>query len=304
MYQPRKPSTGFFLDIRGLRTFVRSWGMEGEPPLVLLHGGQDASPTFQFMVDQFRLAWRILAPDWRGHGKTAHAPQGYWFPDYIADIDAILEALVPGGPVPLVGHSLGGNAACLYAGLRPERVSRLISLDGFGLPDRTPSDAPAQLKRWLGSWREPPPAHKAYASIGEMAARLRQANPRLGEAKSLFLAAELSERRADGGHVWAFDPRHRAPFATLHRKAEWAACAAAIRAPTLFIGSDSPFPPALGKEPGGLQSRIAAIPGAGFERIAGASHNLHHDEPERVAALVERFLSVCSVQQLHLPAQP
>jgi pimeloyl-ACP methyl ester carboxylesterase len=291
VYQPRKRSRSRFAVVRGLSHHIRLWGPETGGPLILLHGGQDTSPTFQFMVDCFERDWRIVAPDWRGHGKSARAPQGYWFPDYLADLDAILEALVPGGPVPLVGHSLGGNAACIYAGLRPERVSRLVSLDGFGLPDRNPSDAPAQLRRWLAGWREPPPVQKAYASVEAMAARLRQANPRLDEAKSLFLAAELSERLEDGRFVWAFDPRHRAPFATLHRKAEWAACLAAVRAPTLFIGSDKPFPRALGEEPGGLPSRIAAIPRAAFERIAGASHNLHHDEPERVAALVERFLT-------------
>jgi pimeloyl-ACP methyl ester carboxylesterase len=290
MYRPRKPSSGFFLNIRGLRSFVRTWGTEGEP-VVLLHGGQDASPTFQFIVDCFQRDWRIVAPDWRGHGKSERAGQGYWWPDYVADLDAILEALFPGGPVPLVGHSLGGNMACLYAGLRPERVSRLVSLDAFGLPDRDPADAPLQLKRWLASWRDPPPAHKAYASVEEMAARLRQANPRLDEAKSVFLASELSERREDGGLAWAFDPRHRSPFATLHRKAEWAACLAQVRAPALFVAAHRPLPAALGDEPGGLQARAGAIPGARFERFAGTSHNLHHDEPERVAALVERFLA-------------
>jgi pimeloyl-ACP methyl ester carboxylesterase len=104
-------------------------------------------------------------------------------------------------------------------------------------------------------------------------------------------ASRRSERQEDGSLVWAFDPRHRAPFATLHRKAEWAACLAAVSAPTLFIGSDMPFPRALAAELGGLPSRIAAIQGAAYEHIAGASHNLHHDEPERMAALVERFLS-------------
>ena len=192
--------------------------------------------------------------------------------------------------MPLVGHSLGGNAACIYAGLRPERVSRLISLDGFGLPDLGPQAAPAQLQRWLAGWREPLPPHKTYAAVADMAARLRQANPRLDEAKSLFLASELSERLPDGRYTWDFDPRHRAPFATLHRRAEWAACLALVRAPTLFIGSDLPFPPALRDEPEGLAARAAAIPGARFERIAGAGHNLHHDEPEAVARLVEGFL--------------
>jgi pimeloyl-ACP methyl ester carboxylesterase len=243
------------------------------------------------MVDCFERDWRIVAPDWRGHGKSERAPQGYWFPDYLADLDAILEQLFPGRPVPLVGHSLGGNAACTYAGLRPERVSRLVSLDGFGLPDLGPQAAPAQLQRWLAGWREPPPPHKTYASVAEMAARLRQANRRLDEAKSLFLASELSERLAGGRFTWDFDPLHRAPFATLHRKAEWAACLALVRAPTLFIGSDLPFPPALRDEPQGLAARAAAIPAARFERIAGTGHNLHHDEPEAVARLVEGFLS-------------
>ena len=291
MYTPRRISRSLFLGLRGLRHHLRRWGPETGKPLILLHGGRDASATFQFMVDCFARDWRIVAPDWRGHGKSERAAQGYWFPDYLADLDAILEALFPGDPVPLVGHSLGGNAACIYAGLRPGRVSRLISLDGFGLPDLGPQAAPAQLQRWLAGWREPLPPHKTYATVADMAARLRQANGRLDEAKSLFLASELSERLPDGRYTWDFDPRHRAPFATLHRRAEWAACLALVRAPTLFIASDLPFPPALRDEPEGLAARAAAIPGARFERIAGAGHNLHHDEPEAVARLVEGFLT-------------
>jgi pimeloyl-ACP methyl ester carboxylesterase len=290
VYQPRKVSSSLFLAVRGLRYHLRCWGPEAGEPLILLHGGRDASATFQFMVDCFKRDWCIMAPDWRGHGKSEWAPQGYWFPDYLADLDAILEQLFPGAPVPLVGHSLGGNAACIYAGLRPGRVTRLVSLDGFGLPDLGPQAAPAQLRRWLQGWREPPPPHKAYESIEEMAARLRQANKRLSEAKSLFLASALSIRLPGGQYSWDFDPRHRAPFATLHRKAEWAACLAEVRAPALFIGSDLPFPPALREEPEGIAARAAAIPGSRFERIARAGHNLHHDEPERVAALVEGFL--------------
>ena len=291
MYRPQRVSRSLRLAVRGLSYHIRCWGPEAGEPFALLHGGRDASATFQFMVDCFERDWLIVAPDWRGHGKSERAPQGYWFPDYLADLDAILEQLFPGRPVPLVGHSLGGNAACTYAGLRPERVSRLVSLDGFGLPDLGPQAAPAQLQRWLAGWREPPPPHKTYASVAEMAARLRQANRRLDEAKSLFLASELSERLPDGRSTWDFDPLHRAPFATLHRKAEWAACLALVRAPALFIGSDLPFPPALRDEPEGLAARAAAIPGARFERIAGTGHNLHHDEPEAVARLVEGFLA-------------
>jgi pimeloyl-ACP methyl ester carboxylesterase len=291
MYQPKKRPSGLFLDVRDLRYHVRTWGPEGAPPIVLLHGGQDASATFQFMVDCFQREWRIFAPDWRGHGRSDYASQGYWFQDYIADLDALLEQLFPARPVSLVGHSLGGNAACVYAGLRPQRVSRLVSLDGFGLSDRTPEEAPAHLRRWLASWRDGPRPHRAYTALEDMAARLREANPRLAAGKALYLASELSVRLDYVGLVWAFDPRHRAPFGTLSRKAEWAACLSEIRAPTLFIGSGLPFPPSLGHEPEGLEARVALVRGAAFRRIEGASHNLHHDEPQAVAAMVEGFLT-------------
>jgi pimeloyl-ACP methyl ester carboxylesterase len=256
----------------------------------MLHGGLDASATFQFLVDSFRQNWLIFAPDWRGHGRSESAKQGYWFPDYLADLDSITEQLFRDKPVPIIGHSLGGNVACIYAGLRPERVSYLVSLDGFGLPDRGPEEAPGQLRRWLDSWREPCKPHKVYGSIAEMAARLREANPRLDEGKSLFLATELTAPSGDG-FVWAFDPRHRAPFGMLHKKAEWAASLAQVRGPTLFIGSDRPFPPSLSKEPEGLAARVSIIPGAVYERVEGAGHNLHHDEPEAVASIIERFLA-------------
>ncbi len=291
MYQPRKVSDGFDLEVRGLRCFVRTWGPETAKPLILLHGGQDGSATFQFMVDCFEQDWRIYAPDWRGHGRSGHAPQGYWFPDYVADLDAILQQLHPDGPATIVGHSLGGNAACVYAGLRPERVLRLVSLDGFGLPDRAPEEAPAQLRRWLTSWRDAPRPHKLYASVEEMAARLREANPRLDDDKSLFLAGELSVKLDSGALVWAFDPRHRAPFGALNRKAEWVATLAEVKAPALFVGSDQPFPPAIMKEPEGIAGRVALIGGAIFQRVEGAGHNLHHDAPQTVASIVEGFLT-------------
>ena len=101
-------------------------------------------------------------------------------------------------------------------------VERLVSLDGFGLPDRKPEEAPAHLERWLDAWGARPP-EKTYPSLDAIAERLRAANPRLDAPRSLFMAKHLS-RPAEGGFAWRFDPMHRAPFATLHRVAEWAAC--------------------------------------------------------------------------------
>jgi pimeloyl-ACP methyl ester carboxylesterase len=123
-----------------------------------------------------------------------------------------------------------------------------------------------------------------------MAERLRTANPRLDAPKARFLAEHLS-RPAQDGFAWRFDPLHRAPFATLHRAAEWVACLRRIAAPVLWVASGAVFPPALEKEPGGFEARLRLLPHASFERIEGTGHNLHHDAPAAVAALVEGFLA-------------
>lgn len=288
-YAPRRPSRSLFVELRGLRHHVRVWGEPEARPLVMIHGGLDASATFQFLVDALSEDWYVVAPDLRGHGLSGWAAGGYAFADYLADLDGLLVHLFAERPVPLLGHSLGGNVASIYAGVRPQRVSRLVSLDGFGLPDRDASGAPDHLRRWLDSWATPPSGPPLYAGLAEMAERLRRANPRLDEARALFMAEHLG-RAVPGGFTWRFDPAHRRPFATIFRLPEWAACVARIAAPVLWIGSGTTFPPALDKEPGGLEARIA-LARAAFRRIPDTGHNLHHDAPGAAATLVEEFLN-------------
>lgn len=285
-YQPRLVSRSRFLDVRRLRLHVREWGAEGDPPLVMLHGHQDASATFQFVVDALDGRWRVLAPDWRGHGLSAWAPGGYWFQDYVADLDALLPELFGERAIPIVGHSLSGNVASVYAGLRPERVSHLVSLDGFGLPDRRPDEAPRHLRRWLDGWRAPPEA-KPRPDLGGFVERLRMANPRLDPSRACFLAEHLT-LSVEGGLIWAFDPLHRLPFGVIARQTEWEACIRQATAPTLWIGSGAPFPPGLG---GGALRARAELARADLRSLPGTGHNLHHDAPDEVAQLLAEFLA-------------
>jgi len=288
-YVPRRQSRSLFVELRGVRHHVRLWGEPDGNPLVMIHGAADASATFQFLVDALSDEWFVVAPDLRGYGASGWAEAGYAFADYLADLDGLLAHLLGDRPVPVLGHSLGGNVACIYAGVRPERVSRLVSLDGFGMPNRDQSEAPDHLRRWLDSWTGPPSAVRVYADLAEMAGRLRIANPRLDEARALFLAEHLG-RAVPGGFAWAFDPAHRRPFATMFRAAEWAACVARVTAPVLWIGSGSTFPPALDKEPGGLKGR-ATLARAILRKVPDTGHNLHHDAPGAVAALTDAFLA-------------
>lgn len=287
-YAPRKIATSEFVDMRGLQCHVRRWGPRDAQPLVLLHGSRDCGATFQFIVDEFVGDYQFIAPDWRGYGRTDWNPQGYWFQDYLADLDIVLDALLPGVRVPLAGHSMGGQVAGIYSGVRPQRVSKLIALDAFGLVDSDPSETPDYLGKWIRIWREGPEQSRPYETLAQMAERLVQTNRRLTMDKALFLAAESSRQRPDGLLEWAFDPLHRAPFAVTHRKAEWAACMTRIEAPTLWLSSGRVS--RIDSEPGGLAARAALVKNVVCHKVEDTSHNLHHDRPVEVARIMEAFL--------------
>src|SRR5882672_8409549 len=151
-----KPSDSLFVPLRGLRYHCRCWGREGAPALFMLHGWMDVGASFQFLVDALRGDWHVLAPDWRGFGQSEWCQDGYWFPDYLADLEALLDHFVGDEPARLVGHSLGGNVVMLYAGARPQRVARVVSLEGFGIPAEASVKAPAKYAKWLDALQQPP----------------------------------------------------------------------------------------------------------------------------------------------------
>jgi pimeloyl-ACP methyl ester carboxylesterase len=138
-----KPSASLYFDVRGLRYHVRHWPGDAARRLILLHGWMDVSASFQFLVDALASEWDVFAPDWRGYGLSDWGKSDcYWFPDYLADLDGLLEKIAPQAAVNLVGHSLGGNVACLYAGVRPARIRRQVKLEAFGMSATQPDQAP------------------------------------------------------------------------------------------------------------------------------------------------------------------
>lgn len=289
-YHPRRPSRVERMDIRGLDYCLRHWGPADAPLLVMLHGHRDASLTWQFVIDSFARDWRIVAPDWRGFGLSQWAAQGYWHQDYLADLDILAQKISPDEPINLIGHSMGGNIANSYAGVRPERVRKLVAIDGFGLRNRDPDELPEHLARWLKSWREPLAGARPYASLEDMAERLVKANPKLDTARALLLASGQHRVNADGTLSWSFDPGHARPFGTLHRVEEWVACWKHIVCPTLWIASGRPFPPNIEADTHPLEWRRSQVPHAQFHVIAGTGHNVQHDAPQELARLIEKFL--------------
>lgn len=283
-YEVRQERREQRLDVRGIDYCINEWGAADAPTLFYLHGWADTGSTFQFVADALQNDWRVIAPDWRGFGRTRHQADCYWFPDYLADLDVILDTYSPSQPVRLVGHSMGGNIASLYAGIMPERVDAMINIEGFGLQDSDPSDAPVRFRSWLDSLRQPP-EFSVYASYADLGAKLRKRNPGLDAAEALFVARQWAEDR-DGKIQLRADPNHKMPNAILYRRAEAEACWRQVRARVLLVsGEKSAF-----AQP---DDRSGQLPFADSKSasIDGVGHMIHFEAPEQLAALVDQFLS-------------
>jgi pimeloyl-ACP methyl ester carboxylesterase len=287
-----KPSESTFVQVRGLRYHCRAWGRERAPKLFMLHGWMDVGASFQFLVDAMCGDWRVIAPDWRGFGLTEWTKGGsYWFPDYFADLEALLDHFSRDAPVTLVGHSMGGNVAGMYAGIRPERVARLVSLEGFGLAGPDASKAPERYARWLKELSDEPPGFRDYDSFEALAERLRGNNKRLTSERSLFLAQHWGSRKLDGRVALASDPLHKLVNPVLYRVDEAAACWKNVAAPVLWVsGAETEIPRMLKLSDADLSTRKASFRSLTERVIPDAGHMLHHDQPERLAEVIEAFL--------------
>ena len=286
----RKSDSAFF-DIRGLRYHVRRWQRPGARKMVLLHGWMDVSASFQFLVDCLQGEWDVYAPDWRGYGLTEWGKSDcYWFPDYLADLDRLLDKIEIEAPLDLIGHSLGGNVAALYAGIRPARVRRLVNLEGFGLPATRPGQAPQRYVRWLDELRQPP-GLRPYESFAALAARLRQSNPRLTQERAVFLAQHWGREDREGRVMLRSDPAHKIVNPLLYRVEEVRAVWQQVRAPVLWIdAAESDTLKRLGMDAAEHAERRRYFSDLRYETIRDAGHMLHHDQPLAVARLIEPFL--------------
>jgi pimeloyl-ACP methyl ester carboxylesterase len=290
-----KKSDSLFLEVRGLRYHVRRWppqsGHPGAPKMFLLHGWMDVSASFQFVVDALEDDWDVYAPDWRGYGLTEWGKSdSYWFPDYIADLDRLLEKLESEKAVNLIGHSLGGNVAAMYAGIRPHRVAKLVNLEGFGLAPTRSEQAPRRYARWLNELHEPP-VLRPYKDFGELAARLRKNNARLTPERADFLAQHWGRDAGKDGVLLRGDPAHKIVNPVLYRYEEVRACWQQVSAPVLWVdASGSDTLKRLGLNEAQHAERRSAFPNLKYVTVKEAGHMLHHDQPEEVARRIEEFL--------------
>lgn len=283
-----------FVDSQGLPIHYLEWGDPAGEPLILVHGYLDLAYSWKWLVEALQREtaqplW-IVAPDCRGHGDSGWVGAGgyYHFPDYVFDLDRVICSLgITSGK--LIGHSMGGTISLLYSGAFPERVSRLVLIEGVGPPGMDFSDAPPRMKKWIAEVRERGRHHfREYTSIEAGAGQLRQTNPRLSDALALDLARAAMTQNDRGKWVWKFDPLHRTmapqPFYT-RQALEFLR---RIECPVLIVdGRESRQRKRTDK-----QERYDAIGNHQRAVIDDAGHMVHQDNPRQLAKVLAPFLNL------------
>jgi pimeloyl-ACP methyl ester carboxylesterase len=284
------PASRIFLS-QGLALHYLDWGNESAPTLILIHGSNDHARSWDWTARALKDSFHVVAVDLRGHGDSQWSPDGAYLVAYhVIDLVELVESLKTHEKVTIVAHSLGGTIASRYAAMYPERVHKLVLVDGFGPP-------PASYAKWLeyGTVRRTregieqrrqskTKAARRLATIDEAAARMSAANPHLSQAQVQHLAAH-GVRQHPNGYGWKFDPR-ASQFTAEDFAVEITTFWDAVTAPTLLCRGEESWtedPGATGQAVHLGNRRSVAIPKAG--------HWPHHDQFEAFMAVLHQFLA-------------
>lgn len=278
------------LMVRGLRINVQEWGDSRKPTLMCLHGWMDCGATYQYMANYLADSFHLVAPDLRGFGESEHAPS-YWFPDYFADLAVVLNSYSENAPVNLVGHSMGGNIAAMYAGIEPHRVGKLLILEALGMPATQPDQAPQKYRRWMNEILSDEPT-KIYPSLAILKSSIRKGNPSLSED----MIDDLSELWAkpfgdQGAMVLKHDHKHRYANPVRYNFDDvlevWKLVTAKVG---LVMAEESSHHKHYLKSGRTAQAKeVLGIAEANYWQVADAGHMLHIEQPEKTAACVAAF---------------
>lgn len=255
----------------------------------------DVGASFQRCVDYLSAGREVIALDWRGFGgsRSEQPIDSYWFHDYYADLDAIIDYISPTFPIDLLGHSMGGNISMTYAGACPTRIRRLINIEGFGLAKSDPSEAPARLSRWLSELKSPM-SLRSFSNEQDIVDHLRIRSPRLDKEYGIWLARQWAELQPDGRWHLAADAAHKRVNPILYQSEETISTWSEIQAPMLWVeGERTDHDRRNGaKYPRSeFEERLKKVRSVERRVIHQAGHMIHLDQPEALAAAIEDFLS-------------
>jgi pimeloyl-ACP methyl ester carboxylesterase len=284
------PTSHYFYSQR-LKLHYVDWGNADKPPLLLIHGGRDHARNWDWVAQDLRRDFHVIAPDLRGHGDSQWAVGGsYAMVDYTLDVDQLLRALGI-NEITVIGHSLGGSIALQYTGTYSDKVKKVVAIEGLGPPpEMLKQNPPAhqRMKVWIGEMRALARRHPhRYASLDEAVARMQEANPRLTPEQARHLTVYGCYRDEDGTYLWKFDNYVRATSPYLFNMQDAFDIWTQVTCPVLLLrGTES-----WASDPE-LDGRAKAFKDYTFFNIEKAGHWVHHDQLAIFLKLVREFLGV------------
>ena len=272
-----QPISHFFYSDR-LKLQFWDYGQDGQPSLVLVHGGLDHARNWDWVARGLCENYHVYALDLRGHGNSAWAPGAmYSVAEHVLDLSALLD-IISDFPMRLIGHSLGGGIVLAYAGIYPESVRKAVSIEGLGFPPEHRVHGPAsqRLRSWIESVRDLEKRHrKSYLSLEAAMARMKEANPRLSDEVARHLTLHGTNWDSDGSLLWKFDNFARALPPYGHHMQDAIELFGQITCPALLFWGLQSFLPLPESDP-----RFLAIRNRRLVKVPNAGHWVHHDQLE------------------------
>ena len=287
---PAGPTSQSFISQR-LRLHYADWGNPDAPPLILQHGGRDHCRSWDWVAQELRKDWHIIAPDLRGHGDSAWVPDGsYTMDGFVYDFAQLVHSLGH-DQVTVVAHSLGGNIATRFTGLYPDKVRKLVNIEGLGPSPKVratiqETGVASRMRDWIegkrkAAGRQP----RRYPSLEAAFARMKEENGFLSDEQARHLTVHGATRNEDGTYSWKFDSYLNVwavgDISYVDQELLWQA----ITCPVLLLyGTDS-----FASNPE-LDGRMQHFGTAQVIEYKDAGHWLHNDQFERFVADVLGFL--------------
>lgn len=282
------PTSHYFYSQR-LKLHYVDWGNADKPPLLLIHGGRDHARNWDWVAQELRHDYHIIAPDLRGHGDSQWAVGGsYAMIDYTLDVAQLLDALGT-FPLTIIGHSLGGSIALQYTGTYPDRVDKVVAIEGLGPPPGMIRERPARerMLEWIAEMQALARRHpRRYKSLEESIERMRDANPHLSPAQARHLTIHGSYRDEDGTYLWKFDNYVRAASPYLFNMRDARELWSEITCPVLLVRGTESWASDPEKD-----GRATAFKDYKLVNIERAGHWVHHDQLEVFLKHVRKFLA-------------
>lgn len=284
------PVSSYYVSQR-LKLHFADWGNEDKPPLLLVHGGRDHARNWDAVARELRDEYHVIAVDLRGHGDSQWATGGHYvLPEFVLDVAQLIDVLGL-APLRIVSHSMGAAISLFYTGVYPEKVSKLVAIEGMGIPEVIRKRYEGKelwelMSEWVDSTRETSRRlPRRYPTINAAAARMQEENPHLSPEQARHLTVHGVARNEDGSFTWKFDNASRPLFPIRMKSDEMEKLWARIECPTLLVhGTESHHGDP--REDG----RSDRIPGAEVLAIEGAGHWVHHDQLDVFLGAVREFL--------------